>query len=52
MSTVASPLPLVFSHFRGHETFASKFKLEFRDQGQIVASQDIDSHLYSQLRGP
>jgi hypothetical protein len=50
--TAASPLPLVFSHFRGLETFSPRFFLRVeRDQ---VAPQEvpITPELDSQLDGP
>lgn len=52
LATVAAPLPLVFSHFRGNETFAADFKLQLLKNEQIVFDQQIDSQMYSLLRGP
>ena len=52
LATVASPLPLVFSHFRGHETFAAKFSLELYKDDRLLKTVKIDSALYSKLKGP
>ena len=50
--TVASPLPLVFSHFRGYETFALDFDVEVvPEKGDLIRKQ-ITPALYSNLQGP
>ncbi len=51
-ATVASPLPLVFSHFRGMETFASSFQLETIDSNGKTKWYEIDPKTYSKLEGP
>lgn len=49
--TAASPLPLVFSNFRGVEGFASQFKVKYQLNGQeqILA---ITPKNYQSLKGP
>lgn len=51
-ATVASPLPLVFSHFRGTEPFSSQFYLDIVYQDGRLHSQKINPELYSRLKGP
>lgn len=50
--SVASPLPLVFSHFRGIETFAADFHLRLKKNGKITFDSQITSELYEKLKGP
>ncbi|MCB0341869.1 MAG: hypothetical protein H6626_12985 [Pseudobdellovibrionaceae bacterium] len=52
LATVASPLPLVFSHFRGNETFNADFYLKLFKDNHEVYGQKITPKLYSQLLGP
>lgn len=52
LATVASPLPLVFSHFRGGETFAADFYLELHKDHEIIFSTQITPKKYSQFKGP
>jgi len=52
LASVASPLPLVFSHFRGIETFAADFKLRLKKNGKITFDSQITSELYEKLKGP
>lgn len=49
--TAASPLPLVFSSFRGVEGFAGRFAVEVRGPDG-VAEVELNPALYRQLRGP
>lgn len=51
-ASAASPLPLVFSHFRGIEPFTSEFTLETTQENGTVQSYPITPELYSQLKGP
>lgn len=51
-ATAASPLPLVFSHFRGVETFAARFELHVETPSGRKYRRKISSAVYSQLRGP
>jgi hypothetical protein len=51
-ATAASPLPLVFSHFRGLETYSSDFRVEVvTDTGETV-SEPLTPVAYSRLDGP
>lgn len=52
LASVASPLPLVFSHFRGIETFAADFQLRLKKNGKVVFDTQITSELYQKLKGP
>ncbi len=52
LATVASPLPLVFSHFRNHETFAADFHIFLTQQNKIIYEKQITPKLYSNLQGP
>ncbi len=52
LASVASPLPLVFSHFRGIETFAADFYIRLRKDGKVVYDSQITSELYEKLEGP
>lgn len=51
-ATAAAPLPLVFSVYRGVETFASSFEVEVRTAGGQVHRQAITPALYARLGGP
>ncbi len=51
-ATAASPLPLVFSHFRGTEPFSSRFDLEIHMEGGFQSTHQITPSFYSQLSGP
>jgi hypothetical protein len=50
--TAASPLPLVFSHFRGLETFSPRFFLRVERDQFAPQEVPITPELYSQLDGP
>lgn len=55
MATTASPLPLVFSHFRGLETFSSSFQVnvvEKTNEGDVSQSIILSPELYSKFPGP
>ena len=52
LASVASPLPLVFSNFRGTETFAADFRLRLKKSGNIIFDTQITSELYQKLQGP
>jgi hypothetical protein len=52
LASVASPLPLVFSHFRGIETFAADFRLRLKLKGRTVFDAPITSTLFKKLEGP
>lgn len=52
LASVASPLPLVFSHFRSIETFAADFQLRLKNKDKIIYDTPINSALYSKLKGP
>jgi hypothetical protein len=49
---VASPLPLVFSHFRGMETFSPQFSVTARSPEGQSQTVEVDSRLYSHFPGP
>lgn len=51
-ATAASPLQLVFSHFRGFEPFSSRFDLELHLTGGSVHRTQITPELYAKLDGP
>ncbi|MDH5657536.1 MAG: hypothetical protein OEZ34_16600 [Spirochaetia bacterium] len=50
--SAASPLPLVFSHFRGFETFALDFEVEIAGMDGTIVKQKVIPELYSGLSGP
>jgi hypothetical protein len=51
-ATAASPLPLVFSVFKGAETFAAEFQVEaWTGSGQVIR-RTITPELYGRLAGP
>lgn len=52
LATAASPLPLVFSHFRGFETFTSRFTIEARDSAGNTQTIDVSPRYYARLGGP
>jgi len=51
IASVASPLPFVFSQFRGYETFAASYELTAHYEDGRKASVSITPELYSQLGG-
>jgi hypothetical protein len=51
MLSAASPLPLVFSHFRGLETFSPKFAVLVERQGQLTEIA-LTPSTYGLLAGP
>lgn len=52
MVLVASPLPLVFSHFRGLETFSSEFTLQVTTRSGRVVATRLTPKNYALLGGP
>jgi hypothetical protein len=50
--SAASPLPFVFSSFRGVETFAAEFEVELEKNDGTRVSYVITPELYSKLDGP
>lgn len=50
MST-ASPLPFVFSAFKGVETFSTKFEMDVTFKNGSSTQFNVDHKLYSQLKG-
>lgn len=52
LATTAAPLPLVFSHFRGLETFSSVFTVRVFDISGSVIEQKLDPKSYGKLTGP
>lgn len=50
--TNASPLPLVFSVFRGTEPFSSSYAIEVKRQDGGVSIYGITPASYSKLQGP
>jgi hypothetical protein len=50
--SAASPLPFVFSSFRGVETFAAEFEIELERDDGTRTSYLVTPELYSQLDGP
>ena len=50
--TNASPLPLVFSHFRGIEPFSATYQLEWTTRSGATASQAVTPAVYARLKGP
>jgi len=51
-ASVASPLPLVFSHFRGLETFSSKFHLKLTLDTNETKEFELTPELYDKFPGP
>ncbi|MEJ7809657.1 MAG: hypothetical protein WKG32_04485 [Gemmatimonadaceae bacterium] len=51
-ATAAAPLPLVFTHFRGFEPFASRFEVEFQLDGGRVYRAPLTPKVYAKLGGP
>ncbi len=52
LAMVASPLPLVFSSFRGLETFSSDFKLSVITQSGRTIETELGPKNYGLLEGP
>jgi hypothetical protein len=52
LMSAASPLPFVFSSFRGVETFAAEFQVELEKDDGTRARYVITPELYSKLDGP
>lgn len=52
LAFVASPLPLVFSHFRGLETFSSQFEVKLQAQNGEVFKTQLGPKNYARLGGP
>jgi hypothetical protein len=52
MAWVASPLPLVFSHYKGLETFSSRFSLSFTTDDGVTVERTLDPQTYGRLGGP
>lgn len=52
LAYVASPLPLVFSHFRGLETFAADFSIDVTTHNGEAIHVKMTPQLYAQLQGP
>ncbi len=50
--TTASPLPLVFSDFRGLETFSLEFNIRAEAQDGSTSEKLITPELYGQFKGP
>ena len=50
--SAASPLPLVFSHFRGLETFSSRFGVTVIDAAGQETIIQITPEIYAQFPGP
>ena len=50
--TAASPLPLVFSDFRGLETFSLEFSIEAKARDGQSVIKKITPELYDKFRGP
>jgi len=51
-TTVASPLPLVFSHYNSIETFSTKFDLNVTLNDDTNIIMKLDNNLYGKLKGP
>lgn len=56
MASAASPLPLVFSHFKSLETFSSKFEIDLLSSGpnsaKKIETYEVIPKLYSKMKGP
>ncbi len=52
LASAASPLPLVFSHFRGLETFAADFAIDITTKDGQSRYVSLTPRLYDQLHGP
>ena len=50
--SAASPLPLVFSHFRGRETFAADFEVRLERTDGTMRTVALTPELYAKLDGP
>lgn len=51
-ATVASPLPLVFSHFRGHEAFTNNLTVQLTTRSGVVVEEKVDYRVFSSMAGP
>lgn len=51
MATVASPLPLVFSAYNGHETFSGSFRYSAQDVHGVWHKGTVGPALYSRVNG-
>ena len=51
-TTVASPLPLVFSIYNGIETFSTEFDIEAVLLNDTLVKIHIDNKIYGRLQGP
>jgi hypothetical protein len=51
-ATVASPLPLVFSHFRGEEAFANEIAIRLTTKSGRVIDDKVDYRIFSSMEGP
>ncbi len=51
LASAASPLPLVFSHREGQETFAADFSVRIEDAQGGVHEHTVDGDLYRRLGG-
>ena len=52
LASVASPLPIVFTQFRGVETFSLDYQIRVKDVKGIEKIIDLDSNNYSNLKAP
>ncbi len=52
LASTAAPLPLVFTSFRGLETFSSKFTIVIEFDDQSKQSFEMTPQLYGRLDGP
>ena len=52
LTTMASPLPIVFTQFRGIETFALKMNSEITTRSGEVSNHEMTPQKYSMLKGP
>lgn len=51
-ASVSSPLPLVFSHFKGIETFSTEFNVNITTKDGNILNQKLNSTMYSLIKGP
>lgn len=49
--SVSSPLPMVFSHYNGIETFSTNFEIEVEYLNGSIVKMNLDSEKYSLLGG-
>ena len=52
LATTASPLPLVFTHFRGYEPFAADYWVSLELTDGEVKRFELTPELYGKLSGP